>query len=92
MFNNYSYTLREIIESAKSFPVMSKVIDFKKNRPRPVHRMHLAHRPWWRLWFWPMATPQEDLRRLSPEELRRGGVWGPAVDRGRQCGADLRLI
>ena len=71
---------------------MSNLIDFKKIRPRLTHRMRLAQRPWWRLWFWPTATPQEDLRRLSPEELRRGGVWGPAVDRGRQSGADLRLI
>ncbi len=71
---------------------MSKVIDFKKSKPRLVHKMRLTHRPWWRLWFWPIANSQEDLRRLSPEELRRGGVWGPAVDRGRQCGADLRLI
>ena len=92
MINNYIYSLREIIESAKSFPVMSKVIDFKQSKPRLAHKMRLTHRPWWRLWFWPIATPSEDLRRLSPEELRRGGVWGPAVDRGRRCGADLRLI
>lgn len=71
---------------------MSNVIDFKKARPRFTQRLHLAHRPWWRLWFWPAAAPQVDLRRLSPEELRRGGVWGPAVDRGRRSGADLRLI
>ncbi|MCX5891845.1 MAG: hypothetical protein NTW80_02545 [Deltaproteobacteria bacterium] len=71
---------------------MSNVIEFKKTKPRLVHKMRLAHRPWWRLWFWPTAMPQGDLQRLSPGELRRGGVWGPIVDRGRQNGADLRLI
>jgi hypothetical protein len=71
---------------------MNNIIDFKQSRPRLGQRPRLAQRPWWRLWFWPTVTPQEDLRRLSPEELRRGGVWGPAVDRGRQSGADLRLI
>jgi hypothetical protein len=71
---------------------MNNVINFKRSRPRLVQRSRLAQRPWWRLWFWPTAFPQEDLRRLSPEELRRGGVWGPAVDRGRRSGADLRLI
>jgi hypothetical protein len=71
---------------------MSIVIAFKKSRTRLVSKTRLAQRPWWRLWFWPTATDQEPLRRLSPEELRRGGVWGPAVDRGRQSGADLRLI
>ena len=71
---------------------MSNVIDFPKIKPRLPHKMRLSHRPWWRLWFWPTTTPPEVLRRLSPEELRRGGEWGPAVDRGRQSGADLRLI
>jgi len=71
---------------------MSNLIDFNLTRPRLAHRMRLTQRPWWRLWFWPTATSHEALRRLSPEELRRGGVWGPAVDRGRQSGADLRLI
>ncbi|MCL4501208.1 MAG: hypothetical protein M1438_05050 [Deltaproteobacteria bacterium] len=71
---------------------MSIVIDFKKGRPRLANKTRLAQRPWWRLWFWPTAFAQEELTRLSPEELRRGGIWGPTVDRGRQSGADLRLI
>ncbi len=71
---------------------MSIVIDFKRSRTRLVSRTRLAQRPWWRLWFWPTVTEPEELRSLSPEELRRGSVWGPAVDRGRQNGADLRLI
>ncbi len=71
---------------------MSIVIDFNNCRPRLAHKTRLAQRPWWRLWFWPTAAAQEVLTRLSPEELRRGGVWGPAVDRGRHSGADLRLI
>ena len=72
---------------------MNNVIDFKRGqRRRLVNKVGRAHRHWWRLWFWPAAIPQEDLRRLAPEELRRGGVWGPAVDRGRQSGADLELI
>ena len=71
---------------------MSNVIDFQKGKSHLAHKMRLIHRPWWRLWFWPTTTTQENLRRLSPEELRRGGEWGPAVDRGRQSGADLRLI
>lgn len=71
---------------------MNNIIDFKQIRPRLVQRPRLAQRPWWRLWFWPTVAPQGGLRRLSPEELRRGGVWGPTVDRGRQSGADLRLI
>ncbi len=72
---------------------MNNVIAFNKSpRRRLVKNLGSAHRHWWRLWFWPTVTPQEDLRRLSPEELRRGGVWGPVVDRGRQSGADLELV
>ncbi len=72
---------------------MNNVIDFEQARRRRLtKRVRLAQRPWWRLWFWPLALPPEDLWRLAPEELRRGGIWGPAVDRGRQSGADLRLI
>ena len=72
---------------------MNNIIDIKGAQPRvQVKRWRQVHRPWWRLWFWPAALPPEDLRRLVPEELRRGLVWGPAVDRGRQSGADLRLI
>ncbi len=71
---------------------MNNVIDINQARRRLGHRLRLTQRPWWRLWFWPPEMPPEKLRRLSPEELRRGGVWGPAVDRGRQSGADLRLI
>ncbi len=72
--------------------MMKNVIDIKRARRRSGQKWRLAQRPWWRLWFWPAAALQEDLTRLSPEELRRGSVWGPAVDRGRQSGADLRLI
>jgi hypothetical protein len=71
---------------------MSNIIDIKQARRRPGQRWRITHRPWWRLWFWPPETPPEDLRRLAPEELRRGVAWGPAVDRGRHSGADLRLI
>jgi hypothetical protein len=73
--------------------MMDNVINFKGARPRRLGKGLLpVHRPWWRLWFWPAALPREDLRRLAPEELRRGGIWGPQVDRGRQNGADLRLL
>lgn len=78
--------------SVNGSPIMSNVIAFQKVKPRLAHEVRLIHRPWWRLWFWPTTTPREDLLRLSPEELRRGGAWGPDVDRGRQSGADLRLI
>jgi hypothetical protein len=72
---------------------MNIVIDFKQAHPRrPAKKWHTATPQWWRLWFWPATLPQEDIRRLAPQELRRGGAWGPAVDRGRQSGADLRLI
>ncbi len=72
---------------------MNNIIDFKQApRRRLVRNVDREHRYWWRLWFWPTTTPPGDLRRLAPEELRRGGVWGPAVDRGRQSGADLELI
>ena len=74
------------------FPVMSKVIDFKKTKPRRPTGCVWPTGPGGACGSGRTATPQKDLRRLSPEELRRGGVWGPAVDRGRQCGADLRLI
>ena len=72
---------------------MNNLIDFKQaSRRRVVEKVGREHRHWWRLWFWPPTIPPGDLRRLAPEELRRGGVWGPAVDRGRQSGADLELI
>jgi hypothetical protein len=72
---------------------MNNVIDFKQApRRRLVRNVDREHRHWWRLWFWPTTAPKGDLRRLAPEELRRGGVWGPAVDRGRRSGADLELI
>ncbi len=71
---------------------MGNVIDIHRARRRLGQRPRLTQRPWWRLWFWPPESTPEKLQRLSPEELRRGGIWGPAVDRGRQSGADLRLI
>ncbi len=72
--------------------MMSNVIDIKRARRRSGQKCRLVQRPWWRLWFWPAGLAQGDLRRLAPEELRRGSAWSPSVDRGRQCGADLRLI
>ncbi len=72
---------------------MNNVIVFNRNsRRRLLKKLGRSHRHWWRLWFWPTVAPQDDLRRLEPEELRRGGVWGPVVDRGRQSGADLELV
>jgi hypothetical protein len=71
---------------------MGNVIDIKRVRRRVGQKWTPIHRPWWRLWFWPPTMPLDELRRLAPEELRRGSAWGPAVDRGRQSGADLSLI
>jgi hypothetical protein len=72
---------------------MNNIIDLERaRRRRLVKRVGFPPRQWWRLWFWPLAMPPEGRRRLLPEELRRGGVWGPSVDRGRQSGADLSLI
>ncbi len=90
MFDNYIGVNN--LSFINGLTIMGNVIDFKKAKPRLVHKINLTQRPWWRLWFWPTATPPEDLWCLSPEEMRRGREWGPAVDRGRQSGADLRLI
>jgi hypothetical protein len=58
-------------------------------RRRLLQKTREVHGPWWNTWFLPR---DEDLDRLTPEEVRRGGLWGPAVDRGRRNGADLGLL
>ena len=65
-----------------SMKCMSKVIDLETARRRRVlEKIRAVHGPWWNSWFLPRG---EDLDRLTPEELRRGGLWGPTVDRGRR--------
>jgi hypothetical protein len=72
---------------------MSKVIDLEAaRRRRMLEQARGAYGYWWNLWFRPPAMPSGGLEQLSPEELRWGGEWGPVVDRGRQSGADLRLL
>lgn len=69
---------------------LNKVIDLETvRRRRELERTRAVHGPWWNSWFLPRG---EDLDQLTPEELRRGGLWGPTVDRGRQNGADLGLL
>lgn len=69
---------------------MSKVIDLEvARRRRLLEKIRAMHGPWWKTWFLPSGV---DLERLTPEELRRGGLWGPTVDRGRRNGADLGLF
>jgi hypothetical protein len=69
---------------------MNKIIDLEQARRRRVlEKIKEVHGPWWTTWFMPEG---EDLDRLTPEELRRGGLWGPAVGRGRRNGADLELL
>jgi len=73
-----------------SVNLTNKVIDLElARRRRLLEKIRELHGPWWTTWFLPRG---EDLDRLTPEELRRGGLWGPTVDRGRQNGADLRLL
>jgi hypothetical protein len=73
-----------------SVNLTNKVIDLElARRRRLLEKIREVHGPWWTTWFLPRG---EDLDRLTPEELRRGGLWGPTVDRGRQNGADLRLL
>ena len=69
---------------------MDKVIDLERARRRRVlERIRAVHGPWWNTWFMPRG---EDLDQLTPEEVRRGSLWGPTVDRGRINGADLGLL
>jgi hypothetical protein len=69
---------------------MNKIIDMEMARHRRVlEKIRAVHGPWWNTWFLPGG---EDLDRLTPEELRRGGLWGPTVDRGRRNGADLWFL
>lgn len=73
-----------------SLTCMNKVIDLElARRRRLLKKVREVHGPWWNIWFMPR---KEDLDRLTPEEVRRGGLWGPAVDRGRLNGADLGLL
>ena len=73
-----------------SLNCMNKVIDLEMaRRVRLLRQIREVHGPWWNTWFLPRG---EDLDRLTPEELRRGGLWGPTVDRGRLNGADLGLL
>jgi hypothetical protein len=72
---------------------MSKVYDLEvARRRRMLEQARGAYGYWWNLWFKPAVLAPRSLEHLSPEELRWGGEWGPEVDRGRQSGADLRLI
>jgi hypothetical protein len=67
-----------------------QVIDLEKaRRRRLLQRIREVHGPWWNTWFLPRG---ENLERLTPEELRRGGFWSPVVERGRRNGADLGLL
>jgi hypothetical protein len=69
---------------------MNNLIDLEIARQRRVlARIRANQGPWWNTWFLPRG---EDLEGLTPEELRRGSLWGPAVDRGRLNGADLALL
>ncbi len=69
---------------------MNKIIDMEMARHRRVlEKIRALHGPWWNTWFLPGG---EDLDRLNPEERRRGGLWGPTVDRGRRNGADLWFL
>ncbi len=72
---------------------MAKVYDLETaRRRRLLEQAREAYGHWWNLWFRPAAPPPQSPEPLHREDIRWGGEWGPEVDRGRQSGADLRLI
>jgi hypothetical protein len=85
-----SRRLKEMTGSDDSRTRPGKVIDLEAaRRRRVIEKIRAIHGPWWSFWFLPGGV---DLERLTPLERRRGGLWGPTVDRGRQNGADLGLL
>jgi hypothetical protein len=82
--------LKEMTGSDDLSKRMGKIIDLETaRRRRVIEKTRAVHGPWWSFWFLPRGV---DLERLTPVELRRGALWGPTVDRGRQNGADLGLL
>ncbi len=62
---------------------MGQIYDLElARRRRMIKQLRAAWGQWWGLWFMPPGLSPDDLERLTPEELRWGGMWAPGETGG----------